>query len=101
MAISIHPIELIVKDADVKRGQPCIHGTTTRVLDLVMPYLFHHRSAEMIASDFSLGLAEVHAALAYYYLHIDEMNAAIQAEDARFVTLTEKIRDTGKTQLLP
>jgi uncharacterized protein (DUF433 family) len=51
-------------------GKPCISGTRIRVWDI---YILHERqgkTADEIIGDYpELPLADVHAALAYYYDH--------------------------------
>ena len=61
-------IELISTDPTVRNGQPCIAGTGLRVTDVVMAHLFHGRASDEIAVDYELALAQVYAALAYYYI---------------------------------
>ena len=53
----------------------------TRVSMIVADYLWRGWSAEEIVRQYSyLSLAEVHAALAYYYDHIDEIDQELAAE---------------------
>jgi len=59
-------------------GKPCIAGHRIRVADVA---IWHERmgmSADEIASDYNLSLAEVHAALAYYFDHRDEIEESIR-----------------------
>lgn len=60
-------------------GKPRITGHRITVQDIV---IWHERmgaSADQIANDYGLSLAEVHAALAYYFDHRDEIEISIQA----------------------
>jgi hypothetical protein len=50
------------------------------VTDVVMVTIFHDRTPGQIASDYSVSLAQVHAALAYYYEHKDELDADMQQQ---------------------
>ena len=77
---TIQSIELITTDADVRGGRPCIGGTGIRVTDIVMAQLFHQRTPDEISSDYALSLAQVHAALAYYYEHKGELDADIRRQ---------------------
>jgi uncharacterized protein (DUF433 family) len=76
----VQSIDCIVKNPDVRGGRPHIVGTTLRVTDLVMAHLFHQRTADEIASDYELSLAQVYAALAYYYEHKAELDEDIRAQ---------------------
>jgi uncharacterized protein (DUF433 family) len=82
---TIESINLISIDPNVRGGRPCIAGTGLRVTDVVMATLFHQRTPSEIASDYAISLAQVHAALAYYYQHKIDLDADIrqQIETAR------------------
>jgi len=66
---TIESINLIAIDPTIRAGRPYIAGTTLRVSDIVMAHLFHQRTPDEIAADYELALAQVYAALAYYYEH--------------------------------
>ena len=71
----------ITKDPKVCGGKACIDGTRIRVMDIVG--LHHHGyMPEQMLNVYAtpLTLAQVHAALAYYYDHKDEIEASF-AED--------------------
>ena len=76
--LTIESINLITTDPAVRGGRPCIAGTGLRVIDVVMAALFHQRSPGEIAADYDRSLAEVHAALAYYYQHKEALDADIR-----------------------
>jgi uncharacterized protein (DUF433 family) len=60
------------------RGVPCIDGTRHRVIDIVADYVVLGYSAAQIVEQYpDLTLAQVHAALTYYYDHQDAMDAAL------------------------
>ena len=66
------------------RGVPCIDGTRHRVIDVVADHVAHGYSAEQIVEQYpDLTPAQVHAALAYYYDHQAEMDAALVASYER------------------
>ena len=66
------------------RGGPCIDGTRHRVIDIVADHVAHGYSAAQIVEQYpDLTLAQVHAALTYYYDHQDEMDAAFMASYAQ------------------
>lgn len=76
--LTIESINLITTDPSVRGGRPCVAGTGLRVIDLVMASLFHQRAPGELAADYDLSLAEVHAALAYYYQHKETLDADIR-----------------------
>ena len=68
--------EHITKTPGVCGGRACIAGTRIRVMDLVGLSDGAGLSAENIVEYFTdITLADVHAALAYYYDHRDEIEA--------------------------
>jgi uncharacterized protein (DUF433 family) len=73
--ISTHP--------QVMSGRPCIAGTRVRVMDIVAARQAGMPDDELLEyfSSRTLTRSELHAALAYYYDHQDEIDAAL-AEDA-------------------
>ena len=78
----IESIELIYRNPKIRRGMPCIVGTTLRVLDLAMAMIFAQRTVDELAADYDLPMAKVHAALAYYYCNKEEIDRGIR-EDIR------------------
>ncbi|MEW6580731.1 MAG: DUF433 domain-containing protein [Chloroflexota bacterium] len=87
---TIHSINLIASDPDVRGGRPCIAGTGIRVLDVVTVMLFHDQTPAEIAEAYALTLAQVHAALAYYYEHKAEIDADIREQIAKAEEFKEK-----------
>lgn len=86
-------------------GVPIVSGTTTKVVEIVQDYLAHHWEASDIHRQYPyLGLAQIHAALAYYYDH-EQYFARDMAERWRRVvelraelgdsTLADKLRRLG------
>ncbi len=66
------------------RGVPCVDGTRHRVIDIAADHVAHGYSAAQIVDQYpDLGPAQVHAALAYYYDHREEIDAALMASYAR------------------
>jgi uncharacterized protein (DUF433 family) len=63
-------------------GRPRIAGHRIRVQDVVIWHQDMRMTAKEIASDYDLTLADVHAALAYYYDHREEIDKAIADDDA-------------------
>lgn len=75
---TILTIDLISTNPNVRGGRPCIAGTGLEVAVIVIAHIVHQRTPDEIASDYRISLAQVYAALAYYYAHKEEMDALIQ-----------------------
>jgi uncharacterized protein (DUF433 family) len=90
MTATVLSIDYIVSDPKVRKGRPYIAGTGVRVMDIAAATLFHDQTPGQIADAYDLPLAKVHAALAYYYAHIDEINQDIREQIARADELKEK-----------
>lgn len=99
--MAVASINLIEIDPNVRGGRPCIGGTTLRVSDVVMATLFHDRSPGQIATDYAISLAQVHAALSYYYEHKEELDADIRQQVEKARELKEKRVGSGDASLLP
>ncbi|HXO20166.1 MAG TPA: DUF433 domain-containing protein [Thermoanaerobaculia bacterium] len=69
-------------DSQVMSGRPCIAGTRVRVMDVVGAYKAGVPDEQLreYFSSRTLTLSEIHSALAYYYDHQAEIDAAF-AED--------------------
>ena len=63
----------IVTTPDVLGGEPRIEGTRVGVLSVTELVVGGEYSPADVADQFDLSLGEVHAALAYYYDHPEEM----------------------------
>jgi uncharacterized protein (DUF433 family) len=66
----------------VAGGKPRIAGHRITVQDIVIWHEWMGRSSDEIAADHGLTLADVHAALAYYYDHQEEVNEAIKNQES-------------------
>ena len=72
----------ITKDPKVCGGNACIDRTRIRVMDVVCLLNEGHAPEQMLdVFSVSLTLGQVHAALAYYYDHREEIEAAFAAKD--------------------
>lgn len=74
----------IVIDPEICHGKPHIAGHRIRVQDIAV---WHERlgmSVAEICADYELSLAEVYAALAYYFDYKDEIDRDIAADQAYF-----------------
>jgi uncharacterized protein (DUF433 family) len=73
--------EHIVSTPDTCGGKPRIAGSRIQVKQVAVMHERMKISPEQIVSEFPhLTLADVHAALAYYHDHREEMNAEIKAD---------------------
>ena len=75
--------------SDVAGGKPRIAGRRITVQNIA---IWHERlglSADEICAEYDLSLAEVHAALAYYFDHRQEIDQAID-DDAAFAAALRK-----------
>ena len=101
MEAVIQSINLIASTPTVRGGRPCIAGTGLRVIDVVMAHLFHQRTPSEIASDYGISLAQVHAALAYYYEHKPAIDADLRQQVAISREYKEKRIGSREPSLLP
>ena len=67
----------ITKVPGVCGGRPCIDGTRVRVLNIVYLLKEGYEPDRMLEQYPTLNLAQVHAALAYYYDHREEIETYI------------------------
>jgi uncharacterized protein (DUF433 family) len=74
--------EHIVATPGVLGGRPRIAGRRIGVEHIVTWHEEMGQSAEYIAREYELSLADVYAALAYYYDHKEEMDARARADEA-------------------
>ncbi|MEW5869704.1 MAG: DUF433 domain-containing protein [Chloroflexota bacterium] len=96
MAISL--AQHIEVTPGVAGGKPRIAGRRITVQNIV---IWHERmglSADEIASAHDLGLADVYAALAYYYDHRQQVDDAIRADDALVTELKRRTPSKLKTK---
>ena len=93
-------INLIGSDPNVRGGRPVVAGTGVCVSDIVIAMLFHQRSPDELASDFALSLAQVHAALDYYYEHKPELDEELRQRRVKDAEVKEK-RIGNRSSFLP
>jgi len=98
---TIYSINLVGINPQLRGGKPCILGTSLRVIDLVMAYLFHERTPSELATDYGITLAQVHAALAYYYQNKEALDADIRQQIAKVRQYQEQQYGSRKPSLLP
>lgn len=71
----------IISTPDILGGKPRIAGCRISVRDVVMWYEYLGRSADEIAEEYSLELADVFAALAFYHANREALRTAWEKEE--------------------
>ncbi|MCY3832568.1 MAG: DUF433 domain-containing protein [Chloroflexi bacterium] len=87
----IESIDLIYRNPNIRGGRPCIVGTGLRVMDLVSAMRWNGRNPEQMAEAFQITLAQVHAALAYYYCNQAEIDADMRESERKSQAIAEKV----------
>ena len=84
----IHHIE---SNPDVCGGKACIAGTRIRVQDVYVWHELQGRTPDEIVSDFpQVTLADVHAALAYYWDNREDIQREMKEADDVVATMRQK-----------
>ena len=81
----------IIATPDICGGHPRIIDSRIRVVDIVAWYNGADKSAEEIASEYDLELADVYAAMAFYFANIEEMKVLMKKDKAFVEQLRKKI----------
>ena len=80
----------IVRTPDVVGGKPRIAGRRITVQNIVIWHEHMGFSVDEIATQYDLTLAEIYAALAYYYDHKSEIDQAMAESEAFVEELRQK-----------
>lgn len=84
---SSSPHDFITQTPDICGGAPVIAGTRIRVSHIAYRYERERQSPDEIVQAYPhLTLAQVHAALAYYYCHRDAIDREIASSDEQVLT---------------
>lgn len=76
-------------------GRAWIDDTNTKVVEVVLDKLAYGWSPEEIHEQHPhLSLAQIHAALSYYYDHQSEIEAQIEQQNKEIEALMEKTKDS-------
>lgn len=101
MTLNILHINEIVSDPQVRGGRPVIAGTGIRVSDIVAYHQYGDKlTPEQIADALRLSLGQVHAALAYYYLHQEEIDTQMRQDAEEAERLLSAAERQGKAKRL-
>jgi uncharacterized protein (DUF433 family) len=83
---------LISRQPEIRGGRPCIAGTGVSVRRIAV-WRNMGDTPEEIANNFGhLSLAQVHAALAYYYANRALIDADLEAEECEYDALAQQPR---------
>jgi uncharacterized protein (DUF433 family) len=97
MVANILSINEIVSDPKIRRGRPVIAGTEIMVMTVVIAHISGDKlSYEEIAQHYDVSLGQIHAAMAYYYLHQQEMDERFQRETEETQRLLDELEKQGK-----
>jgi uncharacterized protein (DUF433 family) len=95
------PINHIESVPEVCGGKPCISGTRIRVQDIYVWHELQGKSPDEITSDFpQLTLADVHAALAYYWDNRQEIDQQMKEAESLVATMKQKYPSQLKGKLV-
>lgn len=83
--------------AGVAGGKPRVTGHRITVQDIVNWHEWQGRSADEIAAEYGLELADIYAALAYYFEHRSQVDQAITERDS-FITALRKTTPSKVSQ---
>lgn len=73
-------------------GKPCIAGTRTRVQDVYIWHEIEGMSPDEIVYQYpELALSQVYAALAYYFAHPQEIQAAFAEDETLFQDMQSRM----------
>lgn len=81
-------------------GKPRVAGRRIRVQDIAQWHLRAGRSIEDIAAEHEVSHAQIHAALAYYFDHREEIDRAIE-DSSQFVEKCKVATPSKLTEKLP
>jgi excisionase family DNA binding protein len=83
MATPLKMVQIVASE-DVLNGKPRLEGRRITVQQIVEYHLYADWSLEKLENTLNLRPAEIHAALAYYYDHQDEIDQAIKNTEIEF-----------------
>jgi len=82
---------LITTSPEIQSGRPIIAGTGTSVRRIVTLYKQGYSADEIVADKPYLTLAQVHAALAYYYANPQLIDQDLDAEATEYERLASQL----------
>jgi len=85
---------------EIANGKPRIAGRRVTVQNVAIWHEWLGQSADEIAADHNLSLADVYAALTYYYDHKTEIDQSIRDDEAFIDELKKKTQPLVQQQKL-
>ena len=73
---------LIINNTRIHNGRPVLSGTGTTVRTIAIMYKQGY-SPEEITGELPVSLAQVYAALTYYHLHTEDIEADIRSDSGK------------------
>ncbi len=73
---------LITIDPTVRGGRPHVSGSRLSVADIVVMHLRMGQSLEELAGKYHVSLAQLHAAMSYYFDHRQAIDQHIEQDEA-------------------
>lgn len=86
---------LITSSPEIQGGRPIVRGTGTTVGRIVTLYKQGYSTDDIVADKDYLTLAQVHAALAYYYTNPQAIDSDLAAEAAEYERLAKLQHDSA------
>lgn len=83
---------LIFRRPGLHGGRPCVAGTGVTVRRIAVLHNMGETPEEVAANFGHLSLAQVHAALTYYYANKAEIDADLEAEEREYDELAKQNR---------
>ena len=83
---------LISRRPEIRGGRPCIAGTGVSVRRIAQWHNLGMIPEEIVRNFGHLSLAQVHAALAYYYANKAEIDADLEVEERETEALEQQYR---------
>ena len=86
-------------DPAVAGGKPHVRGHQITVQNIVIWHERMGQSVDEITSEYNLSLAEIYAALSYYFDHQDEVNTSIRESEAFVEEMKKRSRSALQQKL--
>ncbi|HMV50548.1 MAG TPA: DUF433 domain-containing protein [Blastocatellia bacterium] len=84
-----------------ERGRAWIKGANTKVIEVALDWIAYRWDAETIHRQHThLSLAQIHAALSYYFAHQAEFDAEVERQAAKTEALRLASKQISKAELL-
>lgn len=94
--VTIHRIDTIISDPNIRNGAPVVTGSRVRVLDVVASHLYRGLTPDALATNFRLSLGQVYAVLAYYYDNKATLDTQLREEAAQAERYLSGLEADGK-----